>query len=371
MVSFLPFECTWDMLLGISIYFWIVVLLFWRSNISKYDINHGYQPLLTLLVFIHLLFAFDGGDFFNYYRCVASRDMLKIEEFYQILAEIVGYNYLMFRAVVWGGALVIFQLTARRFQLNATKMTFLLYLMFFSIFDYARVSLAMSVYFFGLSFICIPIKKYHVISIIWGILIILSSIIFHRSMVFSVLMTVMIFVPINRKIILFIFILFIVSGGIFRNVFEEIIGGNIIDNEEINNKISEYSKHEFEGGFSLYEWIRRVVEYATFFLTFFILSFKLFGENVLWDKRHQAMVKLYKVTLGLLMLAVSTQMIGLNSFIIFYRYLFMSMIPLVLLLGYARERHLITQRLFLSLIYLCLINKLFGVSKRLIGGHFK
>ena len=369
MISFIPLELTRNMLLFISIYFWVVVLLFWHSNISQYDRKSRVQPLLMFLVFIHLLFAFEGGDYFNYYEAVVSHNMDATENFYRILADFVGYNYLVFRIVVWGGAFLFFQLTSYRFKLSVVKSTFLLYVMFFSIFDYARASLGMAVYFFGLSYLCMPIKKKRLLSFLFGASIIVSSVIVHRSMAIAVLATGMIFIPISKKTLVAITLLFVMSAPLFNYLFNNFLMGNAFADQEINDIIASYAGHDFEGGFSVFEWVRRIVEYTTFFLTFILLSFKMFDKRLESDIRHQAMFKLYKVTLGLLMLAISTQMIGVQSFIIFYRYLYMSMIPLVLLFGYARERHLISHRAFRFIISLCLLNNLFGTSKRIFGGN--
>lgn len=369
MIEYIPLVLTKNMFLGISIFFLVVVMLFWRRNITFFNRSTKPQYLLSFLFLVHLIFAFDGGDFFHYYAFFVEDDFEKMEDVYGLIARFVGYNYLWFRVIVWGGALAVFQLTVKRFRLDVSKTTFLLYVMFIGVFDYARATLAMAVYFYGLSFICIPIKRDKFLSYIIAVALIVLSIIFHRSMVFTAAMTVMVFLPLNPYILFLMLILFSFSAPVLNNIFfDYILSGEYISDEELTGKIIGYTNMSFDDRFSIFEWVRRMVSYLTFFLPIVYLAFKIFNKKYN-TSTHSSMLRLYKVTVGILLLAVSTLMINVETFVIFYRYLFMAMIPVTILVSYGRKSGMISNRIFKILLFLCLTHELFGMAKLLLGGN--
>ena len=369
MIEYIPFVLTKNMFLAISIYFLVVVMLFWRRNITFFDRPAKPQYLLSFLFLIHLIFAFDGGDFFHYYEFFVEKDFERMEVVYGLIARLVGYNYLWFRVIVWGGALAIFQLTVKRFRLDVSKTTFLLYIMFIGVFDYARATLAMAVYFYGLSYICIPIRHDKFLSYILAAVLIALSIVLHRSMAFTAAMTVMVFLPLNPYVLFLMLVLFSFSAPILNNIFfDYILSGEFIPDEELTGKIIGYANLSYDDRFSIFEWIRRTVSYLTFFLPIIYLAFKIFRKKY-HGFLHSSMLRLYKVTVGILLLAVSTLMINVETFVIFYRYLFMAMIPVTILVSYGRKSGMISNRIFKILLFICLTHELFGMAKLLLSGN--
>ena len=156
---------------------------------------------------------------------------------------------------------------------------------------------------------------------------------------------------------------------ILNKMFLMLVNQDIVGFEGLNEKIAEYSSQEFYEGYSKFEWIRRIFEYATFFIPFGIVTHKfLYSEELVEDDKLIAMKRLYKVTLGLLMLAISTLLVDLETFTLFYRFLYMSMIPICLLFCYAREENLISPSIYKKILLLGIFCKMFGFVKRLGGG---
>ncbi len=366
---FIPKEITFNSFLAISIFYFFVVFAWWWKNVKLFDYPNWRQPLLVLFIIIHLLFAYDGGDYFSYYERIREHDLSGIEPIYSLIAKSVHYNYLLFRLLIWGSALLVFMITAKRFKLDPYKTAYILYVLYFSTFDYARVSLAMAIYTFGISFLCLPKNGWKVCSYLIGFLFIGCSVIFHRSMVFPVLASAMAFVPLNKKNIILVIIAFFASVPLLNYGFNLISSGQFFSNQDINQKISDYAVQSFQEGFSIYEWIRRGLQYATFFVPFIFISFMFHKSEVIENDGFLPTVRLFKVTFGILLLAVSTLMVDLESFIVFYRFLFISMLPLTLLICLCRKQHLITHGQFLSFLYLSLFCSGFGVFKRLLGGN--
>lgn len=360
-------ELTKELYFTANIFYILIIMLFWKRNVTYFDDPMPSQKLMTFIIIIFLLFAFDGGDYYHYCRKVHEGDMEKNEEIYSYIVELVGRNYLLFRLIIWGGALLIFQKTARRFNLNVPRTTFILFAMFITIFDYARASLAMSIYFLGLSYICVPSKN-KVFSYIYAVALIITSTYFHRSMAIAGIMTIMAFLPLNKKTIPLMLMFFAVSGFFLNSLLDTFLGAQMFS-DDINSKIERTAGIDIEWEMSTFEWIRRYIEYSLFFGPLILLYYKFFykPEQVI----SESFVKLYKVALGMVLLALATLITDLQSFVLFYRFLYMAMIPVVLLVSYSRQEMIISEKMFLTIMRVGVFCKLFGFTKKMIGGGFK
>ena len=295
--------------------------------------------------------------------------MFSTEPFYQYLAAYIGYNYILFRTIVWGAALFFFFQTAKRFGLDPYKTSFLMYSMFITIFDYARATLGMSIFFYGLSFLCIPLNRGKIFSPMVGGLFILSSILFHNSMALLIAMTFLAFIPLNKKI-LFLLIIVVIPliprlgdiFGLILNVFWGRSGGDLTD------KVAVYSEQvaDLEGA-SVFELFRRYVEYTTFVAPFVIIT-PIVLSNKQKTFQSTGIKRLYKVTFGILILALFLLFVT-DTVILFNRTLFMTMIPIVIIWEYARQNKLISYFMFKSIVCLCLLQVFFNYSKRILGGN--
>lgn len=370
-MSFLhiPTSLSFSGVLSIAIYSLIIICVFWHNNVSAYDTFKKSQPVLLIMVLLHVLFPLEAGDFYSYMQYVNNFRQIPIEPVYEFIVKIVGNHYILFRFVIWGTAYFLFINTIRRLGLDKYKTIFLFYALFIGVFDYGRVSLAMSIYFWGLSFICNPIKKRKAASYILGLIIIGISPLFHTSIFLAVAMTAMIFVPINKRSFLIVLVLFAVSTPLLMNVYDVVINGAIDQESRLDEKILDYSEQiTYIESFSRLEWIRRFIQYSTFLLPTILIAPKILSTRIRTDV-HIAMLRLYKVSLGIQLAAISTLMVGMSSFILFYRFLFMSMIPVTILMSYCRKEKLISSNLYRMVIVLALLGVFFGYSKMLLGGN--
>lgn len=364
---------TYSQFIGIHALYFIIVFLFWKHYVTEFDNSYSPNPLFIILFVLYLTFAYDGGDFFHYAEIVQKNFDDDLERFYRHLGDFVSHNYFLFRICVWGGAFFLFFITCKRFLIDPYKASYFLFVVYILIFDYARATLAMAVYFYGLSFLCMPIRNNKFISYIIGFIIIASSVGFHRSMYLVIVMTSMIVIPINKKTIIFILLLFAMSGPFLNRIFFMLVHYGVMGFNDLNEKIAEYSSQGFYDGYSQLEWIRRAMEYSTFFIPFGIVTYKLIIQNNSTDEDmcFIAIKRLYKVTLGLLMLAISTLLVDLETFTLFYRFLYMSMIPICILFCYAREQNVISHSLYKKVLLLGILCKSFGFAKRLGGGSLR
>lgn len=178
---------------GTSIYclfFYLAILL---AN-YKYGLKSPFTRSVSssrikwTLFFIGLFFITHclKGDFFHMMEHVYDYSAISGaynfgEEIYPQIGLFVGKNYLLFRTIVWGGAFALFCLTAKRMNVPVYYAAVLLLATHSVIFCYARATAAMAVYFFGLSFLCSPLKGKTWLSYIIGVFIIILSTEFHRS----------------------------------------------------------------------------------------------------------------------------------------------------------------------------------------------
>jgi len=292
--------------------------------------------------------------------------MEKNEEIYSYIVEFLGRNYLLFRLVVWGGALLIFQRTVKRFGLDVHRTTFILFAMFITVFDYARASLAMSIYFWGLSYICVPWRN-KILSYLLSVSLIVISTYFHRSMVIASIITIMAFIPLNKQTIPLIFVFF-AGAGIFLNSFIDTFWGAQIFSDDINSKIERTIEIDTEWTMSGFEWIRRNIEYSLFYGPLVLIYYKFYFRPT--QKIRGAFIKLFNVALGMVLLAFATLISDLQSFVLFYRFLYMAMIPIALLVSYSRKEKIISQKVFVAIMNVGVFCKLFGFTKKMIGGVF-
>lgn len=361
--------CTRGMWVFIHTLFVFIVFSFWKKNVRDINFASNSQKSLVIFFLLYLLFAFDGGDYFHYLYGIHTDNQERGEEIYRDIAIFVSRNYLLFRTIVWGGALTLFLLTVKRLELDIYKSAFLLFAVHISVFDYARASLAMSIYFYGISFLIKPINNGKIISVLCGVSLAALSVYFHRSMAIIIPLTFMIYMPLNKKTLIILLLLFAVSSPILNSILNSLMADDIYS-EDISSKIQSYGRSDREDkAFSTFEWIRRYIQYLTFFIPFIWITIKFYSQQFV-GYVSPTMIKLHKLTLGIILLAVSVLMTNISTFILFYRFLFMSMIPLTILWFYARRENLVSHKIYLIVLYLAVFYKLFGFLKTYIGGSF-
>lgn len=370
MESFIPQDVTGRSLFFIGSFYLIVIIVFWKTNIANIDKSKKSQPLLVLLMLFHLIYAFEGGDYFHYYEGVTTNMLSDGQEpIYHWLARVAGNNYVIWRLIVWGGALFIYMQTSKRFGFDQYKIAFLLYVMYFTLFDYARASLGMAIYFFGLSFWCKPLKNKRMLSYaVLAPIIMFGSTFFHSSMYLACAASIFVFMPINKKIIVIAVLFLGLSSTLLNTVFTNIVGMIISsDSSFFTEKVEEYSLQQAEFGGSKFEELRRYIEYATFFIPMLSITFHIFRKKTIGCQQI-AIIRLYKVTMAIMLISVSMLIVS-TSIILFYRILYISMLGVVLLFYYFRREHIISKTFFNIVVILCLLQVFFNYSKRILGGN--
>ena len=198
---------------------------------------------------------FFSGDFYHYIEWVEKANVLwDINEFshieiaYQYISSFVNGSYFPFRFIVWGGEILLIGITAKRYDVSVKLTLYLILLLFPVLYSYARASLAMAVYFFGLSFVLKPIKN-RLLSYILAALFIIICPIFHRSIYVLIAITPITLLPLfysfRSKWKLFLYILCIaISVYAFSKVLLYLDLVEIIGDETLQAKLTKYSEKE-------------------------------------------------------------------------------------------------------------------------------
>ncbi len=196
------------------------------------------------------LFPLYSGDWIHYQEKVVDYYVsgdTDLESIYGILLFYVGKNYILFRLIVWGMALLFLRALFYRLGLNKSKLLAFWGIWGLLFFAYPRVSLGLSVFFYGYSFLVKPQKK-HVWSYIIGVLLIGGSCFLHKSILELVLLLPFTFIPlsfvsIGFYIFFFVCVLFFVnnfllmqdlsiikgSSYFFREAYELSLGQQVVD----------------------------------------------------------------------------------------------------------------------------------------------
>lgn len=271
------------------------------------------------------------GDFFHMMEHVSYYSFIPGaynygEDIYIKIAQLIDKNYFLFRSIVFGGAFSLYCLTVKRFRLPVYNASMLLFCSYLVLFSYARASAAMAVYFFGLSFLCVPLKGKKWLSYILGAIIIYSSWEFHNSAIIMILTTIILFMPIKKWSIILILLGIPLITIVAKDYFFVI--AHFAEDSDVGERMQRYS--EVKRGSAISQTILNTFKFGSFYLPLLISAIVMFVKNDI-SKFSIPIVRLFKITFGIILIASVLYLFGQTFFVLFYRTLFMSMIPLCIL----------------------------------------
>ncbi|MBR1792258.1 MAG: EpsG family protein [Bacteroidales bacterium] len=310
--------------------------------IVKYNANwkENNRKVISFLCFfiVFAIFYCVDTDYLNYKFIVetASKWVSNVgsstEILYQRLAYWCNGNYELFRLIVWGAAIIIFSVCARRFGTSVYLALLMLFLLYYNYFCYARASLAMSVFFLGVCILVTSRKRWWKIA---GIAVMVFSLAFHRSMLIPLSISPLMFIDITKKNYFQYFILIFVLLFLAINSIGDIV--TLLDNEQYTYKLIHYESEISEGRYyNSKNWkgfIRAYLGYFSFYIGFIIVSVPMLSK-----KYSQSIAvpikKLYRITFGIIIISLCSYLAyGLNN-VFFYRILFTSQIPISIMIAY-------------------------------------
>lgn len=316
--------------------------------IYPYRVSIGKFRFCLLLNFAFCLFSFWGLDWFGYlrtYENVKIGNNTNLEEIYIFIIENFCHDYLFFRTIVWGVALIFLFDTIRRLSISNHLFLFIFSISYLIYFSYARVSLAMAVMFYGLSLFYRPYKNIRVFSFLLAGASIYASLYLHKSALFGVAILIisLLTMRINRKRLLFlIVILFPVLINLGRDYLVEIMEMEVSDEYGFGNVIyagQRYFLHE--GNVA---GLGKKVSVFMESLPYFLIAYLSVRFNL--SKRYKLVPKDIKVFIRVFFLLVISSLVflfdlGYNTDVVYIRFLRYNLIPAsIVLTFFYQERYM-------------------------------
>lgn len=174
-------------LFNIIIAAWLFLLYFPAAK-YPYVISPNRNKFGIILILVFCIFAFWGNDWFhisNFYSLLQAGSRTHMEDIYVWISQNLAPSYLIFRLIVWGGALLFLRATIQRLPISPYLQWYMFVVFGLIWFSYARASLAMAMIFYGLTILCKPYRN-KVISYVLGLSVIALSYYFHKSAVFGI-----------------------------------------------------------------------------------------------------------------------------------------------------------------------------------------
>lgn len=297
-----------------------------------------------------------NSDYFAYRDWIDGRDFAiwTKEQIYVLIILLcklipTNYPYEVFRLIVWGGAIILVYFSARRYRenLNPGLVVLFLFVLFSSTFCYARASLAMSVFFAGLSlFFYAQGRLQKILSIMLAV----SSFFFHHEMIVGIALLPCLFIPFeNKKTRIFILVSFVIGLVVISYLLSNPqIVDMLFGNDDMSNKIDNFNDKE-GGAFRLSTF----VNYFKYYLLLFLFSIYLKKQN----ETENFILGLYRITFGILLVATIFIIVAGARSTYTYRILYISMIPLSIMLGYFYSKGYVKkQHMVIILIFALLSN---------------
>ncbi len=343
-----------------SLYWGIYMVVFafavWKLLLSKtsYKQKKNVTYLFGVFFAFYAVFYCINPDYFRYreWLYVPDIDFWEKEMFYVYTVILCRrlpfeYPYELFRLIVWGGGIFIVFQTFRMYRrmLLPGLSLLLLFVFYAGVFSYARASLAIAVYFMGIAIYLLQDRK--ALKLL-GLCIALSSFYFHREMLIGIVLLPCLFIPFERKkysFVSIILLLVVIIAISFVSSNLEFLD-QMFDNDDISTKMEEINE-KGQGAFRL----STLIKYLNFFYPFYLIT-----KYCRKKKNPHSIVGMYRITYGILMASIAFMIEFGSRSVYTYRVMYISMIPLTLLIGYGYNNGYFKRKLFLIMMIFALLS---------------
>lgn len=306
----------------------LILKLLYYKRFVKIKFNRIY---IWLLFFIFCVEARYSGDWIHYKDIVQNRysgywEWSNLETVYEMLIYHLKGNYIAFRMIVWGCALFFLFRLFKRLQIHNQTTLFVFSICGLYMFAYPRVSLGLSLFFWGYSYL---IKKYDnensIKNLIKAICIISFSCLFHKSILILIILLPFSFINYTRKkihllVFTFYFIVTIIDRYLNLMIGDEIFAGiEYFNGDEESSKMTIGSK------------INTLSHNIPIYWLFFTYMYKYSIRSKISTLSIQSK-RLYSLCFCIFFLSLIFLFLQLNSTVLYYRTLYMILIPLICLI---------------------------------------
>lgn len=310
---------------------YLLLRYIYKPAISNNIISNRQQKIGLFLIIIICLFAIQDTDYYHYKTALLAMSkgaILHFEDVYYSIGEMVSYNYLLFRLVVWGSAFTFFCWSVKRLNVTLLVALFFFVTMYLTKFSYARASLAMSIGLFGYTFLVKPISLKW-ISYLLGGSIVATSLLFHKSAIFMIPVYMLSLFKINKFTIGVALIMFPIGYYLISEYGIALLMG-ADDSDAIANSAQSYLMDDVEKkGIAII--IQRILERVPYYIILYIIICSIINKTYALLPSYQRSVfnlVIYVIAFSSLFLFNYT----VNTEVLYYRFLYYSILPLSVVL---------------------------------------
>lgn len=332
-------------LLYLLVYFILLII----ANPYKAYTNVGFltqestkirKNSLFVLYALCLIFAFDSSDFYSYAQAFylqsqyVNVEYMGWEAIFNWWANITN-NYVLWRATIWGLAVLITYWTASILKLNNRGFLLSVALFGFGLDVYTRGIIGHTMLVLGA--VLFMDKKSNTLTKIIGLAIVCVSYYFHKSMYVNIIFAVLALFPFGKKTVVLSLIAFPFLTTIATYLINGIVSGELdLALGEgvggVGDRTKGYASQERMQS-NLLGIIGKIVKLIPEYLTLFYLYYKVIVQKIFSkEKRERVYTYLFRLTYVAFYIASLFYFVETSSWI-YERFKYMGFFPLVFILG--------------------------------------
>lgn len=315
---------------------------------TPYKVNNTRRFCGLFLCFLFCLFSFWGADWYGYISEIAivkdfGASNSNMERFYVWLIENVTDNYLLFRTIIWGTALLLFFLTLRRLNVKFDTALLLFSTVWIIWFSYARASLAMAMLFYGSALLYRPYKKLKMISLVLGLAAIACSFFLHKTSLFGIAIVFLALLSnrSSKSAVILCILAFPVFVFLASHLSDSLAALDLGEDSDLSFYAEAGAKHlmKHSSGGGLGTLVQKSLEHIPYYLLAF------FSLKAMRPSCYSKMPKDIKLFMRILLFIVLFGSVfafdlGVNTKVLYSRFLRYAAIPAVVVLSYMIENKL-------------------------------
>lgn len=312
------------------------------------NVTNTEKSVFFIFYALCLIFAFDSSDFYSYaeafyiQRQYVNIEYMGWESIFNWFANITN-NYVLWRATIWGLAVLITYWTAAILKLNNRGFLLSVALFGFGLDVYTRGIIGHTMLVLGA--VLFMDKKSNTLTKIIGLSIVCVSYYFHKSMYVNIIFAVLALLPFGKKTVVASLIAFPFLTTIATYLIDGIASGQIdIALGEgvggVGDQTASYASREKMEA-NIFGMIRKFIIYVPEYLTLFYLYYKVIVQRIFdKDKKEKVYTYLFRLTYVAIYIASLFYFVETSSWI-YERFKYMGFFPLVFVLGavWSKEKY--------------------------------
>lgn len=346
----------WQALLIGVLYAFSVMILYKTSVGKNKPMSVRIAPFILLVLCIFAYY----NDYWNYAEQLfqisrTSGLTFGWEPVYLWIADFVGYNYILWRLLVWGIGVLFVVLTIKKLNVNTLFYWFVFIACYYWLFGYARSAVALTMFVFGMVLFSAEKTRGHFLI---GLSLMALSIFGHKSLAVALLVVPLFFFKPNKFFLLVSIALFPIAIKITQYIMEylpylSLAVGNFeyYDIESFQNnfeRISEYNRFEDFGLTRVL--LERLIEFCHYLLFLISIYYMVFKNG--YKQCSQQSIRLFMLMFVLAYVGFCFAFCGQESSVFSYRIINMAVLPAVLLMILLTEEGVIQRSLLTKVVFL-------------------